>query len=80
MFGCRDSPSACFLDKPVVRDSDYGHSPTHLRLDLPSGNFPFGFPIKTLYAPSPHPYAPHVQPISLIPPDFFLFPDEAPSL
>ena len=31
---------------------------THLRLGLPSGFFPSGFPIKTLYTPSPHPYAP----------------------
>ena len=37
---------------------------THLRLGLPSGLFPSGFPTKTLYAPSPHPYAPHAQPIS----------------
>ena len=37
---------------------------THLRLGLPSGFFPSGFPIKTLYTPSPHPYAPHAQPIS----------------
>ena len=35
---------------------------THLRLGLPSGLFPSGFPTKTLYAPSPHPYAPHAQP------------------
>ena len=35
---------------------------THLRLRLPSGLFPFGFPTKTLYTPSPHPYAPHAQP------------------
>jgi len=26
--------------------------------------FPSGFPIKTLYTSSPHPYAPHAQPIS----------------
>ena len=26
--------------------------------------FPSGFPTKTLYTPSPHPYAPHAQPIS----------------
>ena len=37
---------------------------THLRLGLPSGLFPFCFPTKTLYTPSPHPYAPHAQPIS----------------
>ena len=39
---------------------------THLRLGLPSGLFPSGFPTKTLYAllSSPHPYAPHAQPIS----------------
>ena len=38
--------------------------PTHLRLGLPSGLFPSGFPTKTLYTPFPHPYAPHAQPIS----------------
>ena len=32
---------------------------THLCLGLPSGLFPFGFPTKTLNAPSPHPYAPN---------------------
>ena len=37
---------------------------THLRLGLPSGLFPSGFPTKTLYTPSPRPYAPNVQPIS----------------
>ena len=37
---------------------------THLRLGLPSGLLPSGFPIKTLYTPSPQPYAPHAQPIS----------------
>jgi len=37
---------------------------THLRLGLPSGLFPSGFPTKNLYTPSPHPYAPHAQPIS----------------
>ena len=38
---------------------------THLCLGLPSGLLPSGFPTKTLYTPSPHPYAPHAQPISL---------------
>ena len=37
---------------------------THLRLDLPSGLFPSGFPTRTLYAPSPPPFEPHAQPIS----------------
>ena len=40
---------------------------THLRLGLPSGLFPSGFPTKNLYTPSPHPYAPHSQPISFFP-------------
>ena len=37
---------------------------TRLRLGLPSGLLPSGFPTKTLYTPSPHPFAPHAQPIS----------------
>ena len=37
---------------------------THLRLGLPSGLLPSGFPSKTLYTPFPHPFAPHSQPIS----------------
>ena len=37
---------------------------THLRLGLPSGLILSAFPTKTLYTPSPHPYAPHDQPIS----------------
>ena len=37
---------------------------TQLRLGLPCGLLPSGFPSKTLYTPSPHPYAPHAQPIS----------------
>ena len=36
---------------------------THLCLGLPSGLLPSGFPTNTLYSPSPHPYAPHAQPI-----------------
>ena len=35
---------------------------THLRLGHPSGLLASGFPIKTLYTPSPHPPAPHAQP------------------
>ena len=37
---------------------------THLRLGLPNGLLLSGFRSKTLYTPSPHPYAPHAQPIS----------------
>ena len=37
---------------------------THLRLGLPTGLLPSSFPNKALYTPSPHPYAPHAQPIS----------------
>ena len=37
---------------------------THLRLGLHSDLFPSGCPSKILYTPSPHQYAPHVQPIS----------------
>ena len=37
---------------------------THLCLGLPSGLLPSGFPTKTPYTPSPHPYAQHAQPIS----------------
>jgi hypothetical protein len=37
---------------------------THLRLGLLSSLFPSSFPTKNLYTPSPHPYAPHAQPIS----------------
>ena len=37
---------------------------THLRLGLPSGLFPPVSPPKPYTLPSPHPYAPHAQPIS----------------
>jgi len=37
---------------------------THLRIGLPSGLLTSGFRSKTLYTPSPHPYAQHAQPIS----------------
>ena len=37
---------------------------THLRLGLPSGLFPSGFPTRTLYAPSPPLPDPHAHPIS----------------
>jgi len=39
---------------------------THLHLGLLSGHFPYCYPIKTLYASSPHPYAPHAQPIIIL--------------
>jgi len=37
---------------------------THLRLGLPGGLLPCGFPTKTLYTPSTQTYAPHTQPVS----------------
>ena len=45
---------------------------THVRLGLPSGLFPSGFPTKTLYTPFLHPYAPHAQPITVLPQDLKL--------
>ena len=36
---------------------------THLRLRLPIGLFPSGFPTKILSTPYPYQYAPHAQPI-----------------
>ena len=35
-----------------------------LRLGLPNGLLPSGFPTRPYTPPSPHPYAPHAQPIS----------------
>ena len=40
---------------------------THLRLGLPSGSFPPVSPARPYTPPSPHPYAPHAQPISFFP-------------
>ena len=37
---------------------------THLRLGLPSGLFPSSSPPRPYTPPSPHPHAPHAQPIS----------------
>ena len=37
---------------------------THLRLGLSSGSFPPVSPARPYTPPSPHPYAPHAQPIS----------------
>ena len=37
---------------------------THLRLGLPSGSFPSVSPPRPYTPQSPHPYAPHAQPIS----------------
>ena len=37
---------------------------THLRLGLPMVSFPPASPLRSYTPPSPHPYAPHAQPIS----------------
>ena len=57
------SPIQSIYPHPISRRSVLILS-THLRLGLPSGLFPSGFPTKTLFAPSPYPYSPHAQPIS----------------
>jgi hypothetical protein len=40
-------------------------SSSHLRLGLPNGLFPSGFPTNTLCTPLSSPYVPHAPPISL---------------
>ena len=61
---------------PILGQPNPVHIPTSHLLEIqpniihpstpsvPSGLLPSGFPTKTLYTPSPHPYAPHAQPIS----------------
>ena len=47
----------------------------HLRLGLPNGSFPPVSPPRPCTPPSPHPYAPHAQPISfsiLSPPQYWV--------
>jgi hypothetical protein len=39
---------------------------SHLRLGLPNGLFPSGFPTNTLCTPLSSPYAPHALPISFV--------------
>ena len=51
-------PTSHLLERSILTLS------THLGLGLSSGLIPSGFPTKTLYTPSPQPYAPHAQPIS----------------
>ena len=60
---------------PILDQPNPVHIPTSHLLEIhpniihpstprsPSGLFPSGFPTKTLYTPSPQPYAPHAQPI-----------------
>ena len=62
---------------PILSQPNTVHIPTFHLLEIhpntihpstprsPSSTFPSGFPTKTLSTPSPHPYAPHAQPISL---------------
>ena len=63
-------PSVPILSQihPVSTPSHFRRSililSSHLRLGLPNGLFPSGFPTKALYTPFPLPYAPHAQPIS----------------
>ena len=60
---------------PILGQPNPVHTPTSHLLEIhpniihpstprsPQCLFPSGFPTKTLYTPSPHPYAPHAQPI-----------------
>jgi hypothetical protein len=52
-----------------LHEGRFQYYPSRLRLSLPTGLFPSGFPTKTLYepllsAPIPPPYVPHTPPIS----------------
>jgi hypothetical protein len=72
------------LPVPILSQLDPVHNSTfnslwynltlssHLRLGLPGGLFPSGYPTKTLYTPLLSPYALHTQPIlfSFLPPEF----------
>ena len=47
-----------------VLTTPYHFLKIYLRLGLPSGLFPSGFPTRTLCTPLPSPYTPHAPPIS----------------
>jgi hypothetical protein len=67
--------SACHLSLSRACSIQYPQPPStswrsllilisRLRLGLPNGLFPSGFPTKTMCTPLPSPYAPHAHPIS----------------
>ena len=67
-------PTTCHCPEPD-KSSPFPHPTSwrsililssHLRLGLPSGLFPSGFPTETLHATLLPPYVPHAPPISLI--------------